>query len=289
VITLLVSAFVAALGTVGWVLYKNEKTDRQQQQTTIGYESSAELELDVTVQRVDTHDRQLLLNVVPVPRGRLAGSSSVLTQDVEVHTASRALPIIHLAKGVIPTPLQVSISLEGGAVSDYPRDHYSAFMAWFATTSDGAPVETMMILNGVDPFFIVRPSFDVTLVLIESVGAVALEVKLSRSRSSLALAGFIALAMWTLALAVLSGAIVLLRQRQRIVWPAMGWMAATLFAIVGLRSAAPGSPPIGSMLDYMAFFWSEAIITVSVAMVTVSGILAERRSERDPAADARAA
>ncbi|MFD0279514.1 DUF4436 family protein [Kitasatospora sp. NPDC127111] len=289
-IALLVLTSVAAFVGVGRMLYENEKGS-QQRQTTVGYKETAVLELDVTAQRVDTDNRQLLLNVVPVPRGALAGSPArALAQDVEVVTTSPVLPIIHLSKGTIPTPLQVPILLEGGPASDYPFDHYLAFMIWLAKTPDGAPAETMMVFNETDPFFSVEPSFDFdTAVVVVFTGQAALGVKASRSHSVIVLAGFMALAMWTLALAVLGGAIVLLRQRQRIVWPAMGWMAATLFAIVGLRSAAPGSPAIGSLLDYTAFFWSEAIITLSVALVTVSGILADRRYERDIATGARAA
>ncbi|MFF2744216.1 DUF4436 family protein [Kitasatospora sp. NPDC058048] len=40
----------------------------------------------------------------------------------------------------------------------------------------------------------------------------------------------------------------------------MSGMAATLFALVGIRNAAPGGPPIGSLIDCIAFFWAEAII-----------------------------
>ncbi|NUK12354.1 DUF4436 family protein [Streptomyces lunaelactis] len=276
-IALLVTAFVAALVAAGWGLYISERTDRQRQ-TMVGEEpTAAGLDLYVTAQRVDTDNRQLVLSVLPVPKGSLAGPGHKLAQDMQIRTSSLAVQSIHLAKGAVPAPQQIPVPLNGGAVSDYPRDHYWAGIYWIAMTSDGAFVDARMIFNGADPFFTVRPVLDVGTVLALSIGVAALDVEISRSHSTLALAGFLALAMWTLALAVLSGAVVLVRQRQRIVWPAMGWMAATLFAIVGLRSAAPGSPPIGSLLDYTAFFWSEAIITVSVACVTVSGVRAEGR------------
>ena len=59
-------------------------------------------------------------------------------------------------------------------------------------------------------------------------------------------------------------------------WPALGWMAATLFALIGMRNAAPGSPPIGSLIDYAAFFWAEAIVAGSLTYVAATGIRAER-------------
>ncbi|GAA2824754.1 hypothetical protein GCM10010505_56750 [Kitasatospora aburaviensis] len=94
--------------------------------------------------------------------------------------------------------------------------------------------------------------------------------------------------MWALALAVMAGAEVLHRSRQGMVWPSLGWMAATLFALVGMRNAAPGSPPIGSLIDYVAFFWAEGIIAACLVVTVVSGSRVERRrrAEAEEAAGA---
>ena len=54
-----------------------------------------------------------------------------------------------------------------------------------------------------------------------------------------------------------------------------GWMAATLCALVSVRQAAPGSPPIGSLIDYAAFFWAEGIIAVSLVAAVFAGYRAE--------------
>ncbi|MFD0574689.1 DUF4436 family protein [Kitasatospora gansuensis] len=58
-------------------------------------------------------------------------------------------------------------------------------------------------------------------------------------------------------------------------------MAATLFALVGLRNAAPGSPPIGSVIDYVAFFWAEGIIAASLACTVAFGLRVEHRTADD--------
>jgi hypothetical protein len=84
--------------------------------------------------------------------------------------------------------------------------------------------------------------------------------------------------------AVLGGAQVLVRKRPGIVWPALGWMAATLFALVSLRNAAPGAPPIGSIMDYLAFFWAEGIIAVGLAVTAATGIRTELRPTPAPPA-----
>lgn len=123
----------------------------------------------------------------------------------------------------------------------------------------------------------VRTSLQLTKVktTISLSGAVFEEIRISRSRGTLILAWFMMIAMWALALAVLGSARVITRRREGMVWPAMGWMAATLFALIGMRNAAPGAPPIGSLIDYASFFWAEAIVAASLAVTAWSGIRSE--------------
>ncbi|MFE5583208.1 DUF4436 family protein [Kitasatospora sp. NPDC056531] len=84
--------------------------------------------------------------------------------------------------------------------------------------------------------------------------------------------------MVTIALLVTAGLLaawLIVWQRRGIIWPALSWMAATLFALVGMRNAAPGNPPIGSLLDYAAFFWAELLVAVGLTMVVVRGARVE--------------
>jgi len=50
-----------------------------------------------------------------------------------------------------------------------------------------------------------------------------------------------------------------------------------LFALVVVRTAVPESPPIGTLFDSAAFLWAEALIAVSVGVVSVCGIVVEHR------------
>jgi hypothetical protein len=104
-------------------------------------------------------------------------------------------------------------------------------------------------------------------------------VHVSRAQGTKFLAVFMMVVMWALALSVLGGAYVLVSRRRGLVWPALGWMAATLFALAGMRNTAPGSPPVGCVLDYAAFFWAELLTAVGVVAVSVFGVLTERRKE----------
>ncbi|WP_052070016.1 DUF4436 family protein [Streptacidiphilus albus] len=271
---------VAVLCGAGVGLYLNERSSRQQI-TVVGSPATADwIELDVTAQGVDTSALELALSVTAIPHGRFSEDpdspdspgSLVFAKNVEITTVSLNTTTFHTTPGA-PAPLQVvSAGLYDGTPTDYPFDRYDISVGWIATL-DGHEVPLAVTFSDSDPFFVVRPGRTATA------GQFArLDARASRSRGTFILAWFMMIAMWALALAVLGGAEVLARRRQGMVWPALGWMAATLFALVGLRNAAPGGPPIGSLMDYVAFFWAEGIIAAGLACTAALGVRNERRS-----------
>lgn len=266
----------AALVAAGVLAYINERDDRQHLSYVGAAGQGARLELTVRVQSVNVADEEMVLSVLPSPRGTLAvdETGGELTEDIRLYTPSLAQSSVTLAKGSIPALQQITVPLSNGTPTDYPFDHYFADIVWAASTEDGSPVPVAMDFENRDPFFSVRPHSAVAVTQ-----GILLETEISRSRGTAILAWFMMAAMWALSLAVLGGATVLVRRRLGLVWPAMGWMAATVFALVGLRNAAPGGPPIGSVIDYAAFFWSEAVTVASVAWVTVVGVHVELHRE----------
>jgi Domain of unknown function (DUF4436) len=168
----------------------------------------------------------------------------------------------------------LQVWLNGGSITDYPFDRYTAPIV-FGASAGGVDVPLHVTLQELDPFFLTKVKSTVDLS-----GAVFAEIRVSRSRGTLILAWFMMIAMWALALAVLGGARVLAMRHEGMAWAALGWMAATIFALVGLRNAAPGSPPIGSLIDYASFFWAEAIVAGSLTFVAVRGIRQEHAALR---------
>lgn len=162
-----------------------------------------------------------------------------------------------------------------GISSDYPFDHYTGSVGVYAS-ADGSTVPVSLMLEDTDPSFALSVKPDQI-----TPGAVFLDVTLSRSRSTLIFAWFMMAVMWALALAVAAAARVQVTQRRGLIWPALGWMAATLFALTAFRNAAPGGPPVGSVLDYAAYLWAELIVAISLVITVVAGIRNERPSQ-DP-------
>ena len=58
------------------------------------------------------------------------------------------------------------------------------------------------------------------------------------------------------------------------------FLGALLFAFPALRNSQPGTPPIGTMSDFLAFFWAEVIIALSLLSVVLRWII------RGPGGDA---
>ncbi|MEU9043659.1 MULTISPECIES: DUF4436 family protein [unclassified Kitasatospora] len=282
---LLALLIVAVLCSAGVALYLNERDTRQQAHELALPGVSDWIELDVTSQDINPGTGDLTLFVVPVPHGGLAAGpgTSAFSRQVVITVQSAVRTELRAAPGEAATPQPVPANFYDGTVTDYPFDrHHFALSFAAADTTGGIPVGVVFV--DADPFFVVHPTSTP-----HPSGAIVLEGTVTRARSTFILAWFMIAAMWALALAVMAGAEVLYRGRQGMVWPSLGWMAATLFALIGMRNAAPGSPPIGSLIDYLAFFWAEGIIAACLTFTVVACTRVERRKRAEAEAEAAGA
>ncbi|WTW93496.1 DUF4436 domain-containing protein [Streptomycetaceae bacterium NBC_01309] len=267
-------AVLAAAGLGAWLQF-GERAAQDARHAT-GSTAPDRVDIAASVQRVDAAARELSLRVLVTPRGRLADPDGLAPAgDLAILTsASVRQDLNHPAHTRIATT-DVPVALGGGAVTDYPFDAYDTDLE-FSALFDGRPVPVRMTLTDNDALF----STDVHP---EPAGDTAVFVlDVARSNSVLIFAVFMMAAMWALAIAVVIGARFLITGRKGLTWPALGWMAATLFALASFRNAAPGNPPIGTLLDYTAFLWAEAIVAVAVIGTVVAGQRAEAHPEPYP-------
>lgn len=162
----------------------------------------------------------------------------------------------------------VQIAVTDGSISDYPFDTYKTGIGFWARL-DGKQVPVRMLFSNNDTLFSVSatpapPS--------KGLAGVALGLALARSGSLLAFTVFMMVVMWALAASVLMAAWYLTTRREGLVWAALGWMAATLFALSAFRNNAPGTPPIGCVLDWFAFLWAETVIALCLIAVVIAGV-----------------
>lgn len=231
------------------------------------------IDLYVTAQQVNAPQQQLQLSVEVTAHGNLAEDGGLLAKPLSLYTSSPTRAEIDFPAGRAISAQNLSVSLYGGTVSDYPFDGYNADVSFLAYV-DGTPTPVSMTFVEIDPFFRVGAVSGG-----DQGSAVDLTVHVSRAQGTKFLAVLMMIVMWGLALCVLAGAWILVSRRRGLIWPALGWMAATLFALAGMRNTAPGGPPIGCVLDYLSFFWAESLTALGVGTVTVFGVLTERRKE----------
>lgn len=231
------------------------------------------VDITASIIRVDPSSGELLLRLLVTPRGSLTTEGGLSPRDdleIQTSAAMKTDPFFPALERI--GTVDVPVVLNGSGVTAYPFDRYEAIMEFTAKLGDET-VPVHLVLTNRDALFAAS-----TDAYAEADAAIA-ELALTRSVGVLTFAIFMIVAMWALAVAVATGAWHVLSRRRGLVWPALGWMAATLFAIAGFRNAAPGSPPIGSFIDYLAFFWAEGIIAVCVFAVVMGGARAERAVE----------
>ncbi len=88
------------------------------------------------------------------------------------------------------------------------------------------------------------------------------------------------LLMLGLATGAVVAAFYILHWRRGLIFPGCSMMAAILFALIPLRNAVPGNPPIGSIIDFGSFFIAEAVISMSLISSIVLGFRHQRSIER---------
>ncbi len=236
----------------------------------VGTHDPDRIEVTASVLKVDAAAREAVLRVLVIPLGRYGEDDGVAPSGELRLLNSSSLRGDH----VFPAHQRISsldlpIALTGGAVTDYPFDGYEARIE-FAALHNGELAPVLFTLDKVDSLF----SFSVKDYRATD-GQGGLDVRFGRSTSVLVFAVFMMITMWGLAIAVFFGTRHLVTRRRGLVWPSFGFMAATLFALAGFRNLAPGSPPIGSLLDYTAFLWAEVVIALCVVVAVVTGAITE--------------
>ncbi|MEU9799007.1 DUF4436 family protein [Streptomyces sp. NPDC051000] len=264
-------AVLALVCGVGIGLYLDERNTRQQT-IVIGPEQAPDrIDVDADIQLTDPTLHRITLRLTVTPVGRYEGPDGYPTQPLTLHTNTTGQQALTFAGGSGLWMRDIDLPLEGGTSSDYPFDRYSAEFAFAATMGDSTErVPIVLWFHDSDPYFTYKPGAGAY-----QGRSVHLVSEVKRSRSTFILAWFMIAAMWAVALAIVTACWLVVGQGRGLVWPALGWMAASLFALVGLRNAAPGSPPNGCLLDYLAFYWAEALIVLSLTVLVFHGIRIE--------------
>nr|WSX48512.1 DUF4436 domain-containing protein [Streptomyces sp. NBC_00974] len=256
---------VVAVAVGSWLQF----TERQALDTvhTVGSQAADRVDVEANVQRVDAAARELALRVRVTARGTLGEEEGTApVADLSLQTSAQTLGDLEFKAHERLTTRDVQVAITDGSISDYPFDTYETDIEFWAQM-DGKQVPVRVLFSNSDTLF----SISATPAPAEHEAA-GVALGLARSGSLLVFVVFMMAVMWALAASVLIGSWYLTSRREGLVWAALGWMAATLFALSAFRNNAPGTPPIGCVMDWFAFLWAETIIALCLIAVVITGV-----------------
>lgn len=241
---------------------------------------------EVAVSLVPTNvlavERKVSVSVLLFPGRDYLDPDGRLTQPVSVLISpSVTATEITFAAGRVPSPHEVMLPVSG-LVQNYPFDRYSfTYTVSASTVSDG---ETIGMPLSVSTFFRV-PGWSLSVEESETFLGRQDVVTGSISRDF----STIGIALLFLALMIIIASLVIrvvrsvAANRMELTLVVASWFTALLFALVPLRGAFPGQPPLGSWIDILVFFWVVAIVMVSLALVASMLLQRARSSSDEPA------
>jgi Domain of unknown function (DUF4436) len=222
--------------------------------------------VDARVIGVDPDTDAMTVRLEFAPLGDYAASSVALSKPVDLFiSTAKGRSETHYARGAVMSPTEATVALNGGAPLDYPFDKYDAALLVYAERPKGAgriPV-SMRVTTGFNGFKIdtSRRTF---------IGQGYPRFKLRRASTTIFFAVFIMVVFWATALAALWLATLLAERRRKFETASVAFLAALLFAFPTVRNNLPGNPPIGSLNDFLAFFWTEGIVALALVAILIT-------------------
>ncbi|MCP3753562.1 DUF4436 family protein [Streptomyces sp. TBY4] len=271
---------LVAVAVGSWLQF----TERQAVDTvhTVGSQAADRVDVEADVQQVDAKARELALRVRVTPRGALGEEGGTAPAgDLVLQTSAQTLGDLEFTAHERITIRDVQVALTNGSISDYPFDTYETDVEFWAQV-DGKQVPVRMLFSNNDTLFSVSATPAPAGQEAAAAAGAGLALGLARSGSLLVFAVFMMIVMWALAASVVIGAWYVTTRREGLVWAALGWMAATLFALSAFRNNAPGTPPIGCVLDWFAFLWAETVIALCLIAVVVTGVRSALQQDETP-------
>ena len=209
------------------------------------------------------------------PHGSLLSADGVtLARDLDLYVASATGKNVHeFKKGKRMNPVEAVVEIYEGEPMDYPFDAHTAELAFFFEPSAAKSGETggnesipvAVELRGsvaglrIDTEYAKENTPDHTVI----------DISLQRATTAVFFSVFIMIAMWALAIGVIFLVFRVFAGHRKIEISMFSFLGALLFAFPALRNSQPGTPPIGTMSDFISFFWAEVIVALSLLSVVI--------------------
>jgi hypothetical protein len=210
------------------------------------------------------------------PHGSLLSADGVtLSRDLLLDVASATgKHAYEFKKGKRMDPVEAIVEMYEGEPMEYPFDQHEAQLAFYfepagaATDADKSIPVAIELYGSVSGLKIVADYAKE-----HADDHIVIDLSLSRAPTAIFFSVFIMVAMWSLALGVVFLVFRVLAGHRKIEISMFSFLGALLFAFPALRNSQPGTPPIGTYSDFLAFFWAEVIIALSLLAVVLTWLI----------------
>nr|WP_240977785.1 DUF4436 family protein [Planctomonas sp. JC2975] len=221
----------------------------------------------LTVEGVDAAHQRIDLSVRIDPSETLyTGDGLALAQDITVVVTPIDGSQTLVFKAQTNASRKSATLVTEGEIANWPFDVYRAqhLVVLASVTSGGVarPIPTKVWMRGdvpgwnVDAKQVGAAPTVLPATLSEAVStAPSIDLRAARSGSTVAFAFVLLALLVVMPCLVLFVAITAYRGRRKLEPSFMSWMGAMLFATIPLRTFLPGSPPIGSWIDFTVVLW----------------------------------
>jgi Domain of unknown function (DUF4436) len=234
--------------------------------------------LSLTPEAMDATANRLVANLDVVSFGPVAAADTSLLSDplTVVVTDNDGPRTFVIPADELPSPHSLRL-ITNGFIEHWPFDSHSVDVAFLSLqTVDGVPSTVFTRLCGSAHV----PGWTFTSEEIAGTDELTVngepvdQIRITATRSVATVAfGVVILAlMVVLPVLGLTVAILAYRGRRKVEATLMSWMAAMLFATIPLRTFLPGSPPVGSWVDYVLVLWVLAALVIGLAIYVAAWV-----------------
>jgi len=211
--------------------------------------------------------------------------AAIPPEGATVFNSVGSIPTLVIRPNQIDQERTAFLSFQRGAVSDYPFDSYRVSIDLVAlagtdTSLAEATKRTVLPLR-VEGSSVAAGTIVTATSHRNHNGALSVNLNVSRSLVSRGWTLAMMAIYWALAILAASITYMVVRRRRPMETRLLAWLSAMVFALVALRTAAPGAPPVGTFLDYYAMFESVGIVAASLVVLMIF-YLVDDPSERRP-------
>jgi hypothetical protein len=268
--------------------YKNEGANRAAELAP-DTQKAGENRIDVTgrIVTADVIKGDVVVRLEFAPKGSfLAADGATLARDLDLYVASATGKSVHeFKKGKRMSPIEAVVEIYEGEPMDYPFDTHTAELMFFfePTAAKGGEaggnesIPVAVELRG----SVAGLRIDADYAKENAPDHAVIEINIQRATTAVFFSVFIMIAMWALAIGVICLVFRVFAGHRKIEISMFSFLGALLFAFPALRNSQPGTPPIGTLSDFLAFFWAEVIIALSLLAVVLRWLI------RGPGGDAK--